>query len=237
MKLIPDGVVDMSFADLPYGTTRCACDSRIDLDYFWRQNDRVLKRDGAALFTAQIPFSIILGASNLNNLKYGMIWEKSQATGHLNAKRQPMRAHEDVLVFYREAPAYFPQKTHGHPRKVSSAAHKERTASNQSPLYGASADFKDYDSTERYPRSVLRFASDKQHCALHPLQKPVGLLEYLILTYTRPGEIVLDPSMGSATTAIACLRTGRRFIGIELDKDFFAIAQKRVQEELILMGS
>ena len=140
-----------------------------------------------------------------------------------------MRAHENICVFYKKQPTYNFQKTFGHKRKVSLAVHKQNTEKNQTEIYNKADKFSDYDTTERYPRSVLLFKSDKQKCSLHPTQKPVALIEYLIKTYTNEGELVLDNAMGSGTTGIACLNTNRRFIGIEKDDKYFEIASNRIK--------
>lgn len=220
---LQDGSVDMVLADLPYGTTRCAWDSHLPLEALWKAYRRICS--GPVVLFAQSPFDKVLGASNLRQLRYEWIWEKTHPTGHLNAKKMPMKAHENVLVFYEQQPTYNPIKTTGHVRKTAT---KRR---DLTPVYGAQ-NFKPiaYDSTERYPRSVLTFASDKQRSKLHPTQKPVALCEYLIRTYSNPGDLVLDNCMGSGTTGVACANTGRRFIGIEKDPAFFAVAQQRLQQ-------
>lgn len=213
--------VDLVLADLPYGTTRCAWDSQIPLEPLWREYRRVCR--GAVLLFAQTPFDKVLGASNLRDLRYEWIWEKTNATGHLNAKKMPMKAHENVLVFYRRQPTYNPQITTGHIRKTAAKW------GDGSPVYGRQVlDGKVYDSTERYPRSVQVFASDKQRSKLHPTQKPLALCEYLIRTYSNPGDTVLDNCMGSGTTGLACMNEGRSFIGIESDPVSFATAQSRL---------
>jgi DNA modification methylase len=221
LPTIPAASVHLILADLPYGTTRCAWDSRIDLQRLWPELRRVC--NGAIVLFAQTPFDKVLGASNLSMLRYEWIWEKTHPTGHLNAKRAPMKAHENALVFYEKAPTYNPIKTSGHVRKT---AVKRR---DSTPVYGAQ-DFTalPYDSTERYPRSVLEFASDKQRNNLHPTQKPVALCEYLIRTYSNPGDTVLDFCMGSGTTGAACDATGRGFIGIENNEAYFNIAAARL---------
>lgn len=222
MKQLPHASVDMILCDLPYGTTRNKWDSVLPLDALWREYRRVCR--GAIVLTAQTPFDKVLGASNLEMLRYEWIWQKTHPTGHLNAKRAPMKAHENVLVFYEKQPTYNPQMTHGHKRKTAVKRQDE------SPVYGRQ-DFDPlaYDSTSRYPRSVLTFPSDKQRSNLHPTQKPVALMEYLIRTYTNPGDTVLDNCMGSGTTGVACKNTGRRFIGMEMDDNYFQIAQKRIE--------
>lgn len=213
------GCCQMILADMPYGTTRCAWDALIPLEPLWPELRRVCT--GAILLFAQTPFDKVLGASNLADLRYEWIWEKTHPTGHLNANRAPMKAHENVLVFYQRQPTYNPIKTAGHARKTA-------TSIDHSPLYGVQT-ATSYDSTERFPRSVQVFASDKQRSKLHRTQKPVALLEYLIRTYTNPGDTVLDFCMGSGSTGAACLNSGRSFIGIEKDPTIFAIAQRRLQ--------
>lgn len=227
MKDIPDGSINMILCDLPYGTTQNKWDSIINLPKLWESYERIIKDNGAIVLTAQTPFDKVLGASNLKILKYEWIWEKTQATGHLNAKKMPMKAHENILVFYKNPPIYNPQKTSGHERKVSTASHK--IGSNKSDNYG-DYEWTSYDSTDRYPRSVLIFPTDKQKTALHPTQKPVALFEYLIKTYTNEGDTVLDNCAGSFTTAIACLNTNRNYICIEKEKKYFEIGEKRITD-------
>jgi len=221
MQRIPDQSVEMVLCDLPYGTTRCAWDTPIDLQTLWPEYWRICS--GAVVLFAQTPFDKVLGASCLPALRYEWIWEKTHPTGHLNAKRAPMKAHENILVFYRRMPTYNPIKTTGHVRK---SAIKRR---DQTPVYGKQ-EFASlaYDSTERFPRSVQVFASDKQTSKLHRTQKPLALCEYLVRTYTNPGDTVLDNCMGSGTTGAACANTGRQFIGIESDPAIFAVAQSRL---------
>lgn len=226
MHEIEDASVDMILCDLPYETTRNEWDFEVHLPALWKHYKRICR--GAIVLTAQTPFDKTLGASNLRMLRYEWIWEKGNATGHMNAKKMPMKAHENVLVFYDRLPTYNPQKTFGHPRKVSNQ--KDRTA-DRSTNYGKQKGIDSYDSTERYPRSVIFFSSDKQRSKLHPTQKPVDLMEYFIRTYTNPGDVVLDNCMGSGTTGVACLKTGRQFIGIEKDPGFFSIAQQRLAAE------
>lgn len=221
---IPDNSVDLICCDLPYGTTRCKWDTTLDLGALWWHYKRVAKSNCAILLFAQTPFDKVLGVSNLQMLKYEIIWEKPSATGHLNAKKMPMKAHENILVFYENLPNYNPQKTSGHERKT---AHKRVTLN--SDIYNDNTAATDYDSTERYPRSIQVFSSDKQTCRLHPTQKPVALIEYLVKTYTNEGDTVLDNCMGSGTTGVACKKLGRDFIGIELDGDYFETAKARIE--------
>ena len=218
MKDIPDGSVDLILTDPPFGTTKCSWDSVIPFEPMWNELKRIIKPNGAiALFSAQ-PFTAVLACSNLKLFRYEWIWEKQNATGFLNAKKQPLRSHENILIFYKSQPTYNPQKTFGHERKTA----KKKVISSEH--YGKQLSVKDYDSTERYPRSVQVFSSDKQKQALHPTQKPVSLCEYFIRTYTNVSETVLDNTMGSGTTGVACVNTGRGFIGIEKEEKYFNVA-------------
>lgn len=228
MKDIKDKSIDMILCDLPYGTTRCKWDSVINLNNLWEQYCRIIKDNGAIVLFAQTPFDKVLGASNLEMLKYEWIWEKTQATGHLNANKMPMKAHENILVFYKKLPVYNPQKTIGH-APVNTYT-KYIATQNNSELYGAlSKEISGGGNTERYPRSIQIFSSDKQKEHLHPTQKPIKLLEYLIKTYTNEGEIVLDNCIGSGSTAVASINTNRNFIGIEKEVKYYEIAIKRLK--------
>lgn len=217
MKRIPDKSVDMILCDLPYGTTRNKWDSIIPLEPLWEQYNRVIKDNGAIVLTAQTPFDKVLGMSNLNNLKYEWIWEKPQGTGHLNAKKMPLKNHENILVFYKKLPEYNPQMRIGTPYTQKSG----RPSSN----YGEQVRVVTENNGFRYPLSVLKFNPEK---GLHPTQKPVHMFEYLIKTYTNENGIVLDNAIGSGTTAIACMNTNRNFIGFELDETYFNIANERI---------
>lgn len=224
---LPDGSVDLVLCDLPYGTTRNKWDCPLDLDWLWGQYKRVCK--GAVVLTAQCPFDKVLGASNLPMLRHEWIWEKTEATGHMNAKRAPMKAHENVLVFGKGRITYNPQKTAGHARKTSRADRAKNPSSN----YGAQRGTSFYDSTERYPRSVITFPTDKQRLNLHPTQKPLALMEYLVRTYSNEGDVALDNCMGSGTTGVAALRNGRDFIGVEKDSAMFEVAANRIRDQEI----
>ena len=223
---IEEKSIDLIFVDLPYNTTNCKWDVEVDLEKFWKESKRVLKDNGVVIATAQIPFSIKLGMSNLKDLKYEWIWEKSSATGHLNAKKMPMKAHENVLVFYKNPPVYNYQKTDGHERKVSKAEHKINC--KESDVYNKGQKLTTYDSTERYPRSVLKFASDKQKSKFHPTQKPLALMEYFVKTYSNEGDTILDNTAGSGTTGIACINTNRNYILIEKEKEYVDIINERI---------
>lgn len=222
LPTVSDNYVDMLLVDLPYGTTQNKWDSCLPLSLLWVQYLRIVKPRGALVFTAQSPFDKVLGASNLNILKYEWIWEKTKATGHLNAKKQPMKAHENILVFYREQCTYNPQKTAGVPYVGAGGASKKDNYGDFQAVREGSVD------GSRYPRSVLKFPHESK--PLHPTAKPVPLMEYLILTYTNKGDRVLDSCMGSGTTGVACVRTGRDFLGIEQDQKYFEIAKSRIDE-------
>ena len=229
MKEIPSGSVDLVLVDLPYGTTQNKWDSVIDLGEMWKQLKRICSDTTPKIMFAQTPFDKVLGCSNLKELKYEWIWEKTTATGHLNAKKAPMKAHENILVFYKKLPTYNPQKTQGHVRKTSTA---DRSRLN-GECYGTQEGVTVYDSTDRYPRSVQVFSTDKQRIALHPTQKPIALMEYLIKTYSNEGETVLDFTFGSCSTGVAALNTNRRFIGVEMEEKYFDIGVNRMQESIM----
>lgn len=225
MKNIPDKNIDMILCDLPYGTTQNRWDIVIPFVPLWGQYNRIIKDNGAiALFGSGL-FSAELMESNKKMWRYNLIWEKTQPTGFLNANKMPLRNHEDILIFYKKLPTYNPQKTGGHKRKISTAQQKANCRKTEN--YG---DHKlcSYDSTERFPCSVIKFPKDIQTSALHPTQKPVALLEYLIKTYTNEGDTVLDNCMGSGSTGVACVNTNRNFIGMELDESYFQIAKERI---------
>ena len=226
MQEIPDQSLDMILCDLPYGVTaKNHWDSVIPFEPLWEQYRRIIKPNGCIALFARGMFMSKLMMSASDIWRYNLIWQKTSPTGFLNANRMPLRSHEEICIFYKKLPTYNPQKLSGQPRKVSTAHnHKD---SKKSTDYG-DYNFSTYDSTERYPTSVLTFASDKQKCALHPTQKPVSLCEYLIKTYTNEGDIVLDNCMGSGTTGIAAQNLNRNFIGIELDKSYYQIALERI---------
>ena len=221
MKRIPDKSVDMILADLPYGTTRNKWDSIIPLDSLWEQYNRVIKDNGAIVLTAQTPFDKVLGVSNLKCLKYEWIWQKTEATGFLNAKKMPLKNHENVLVFYKKQPTYNPQFTVGKP-------YSYKKDSISSDNYGDSKGTAlIVNDGSRHPLTVQIFKKDK---GLHPTQKPVALFEYLIQTYTNEQDTVLDNVMGLGTTAIAAINTGRNFIGFEMDENYHKLANERIEQ-------
>ncbi len=218
---ISDASVDMILTDLPYGTTACSWDSIIPLDKLWEQYNRVVKENAAMVFTASQPFTTILASSNIKNFRYEWIWQKPQGTNPMNAKIMPLKSHENILVFYKTKPTYNPQMTKGTPY----GGFKSET-STIGEVYGrAKSVHRDNPEGTRYPKTILSF---KQEKGLHPTQKPVPLMEYLIKTYTNEGDVVLDSTMGSGTTGVACLNTSRKFIGIEKDPIYFQKAQERI---------
>ncbi len=229
MKLIDDATIDLIICDLPYGVTKNKWDSVIDLKVLWGEYERVIKTNGAIILFGQDKFSARLMLSNEKLHRYNLIWQKTTPTGHLNAKKMPLRSHEDILVFYKKLPTYNPQKTTGHKRKVSTAQHKR--GSKKTTNYGEHG-LTTYDSTERYPKSVLKFATDKQKVALHPTQKPLALMEYLIATYSNEGEIVLDNCAGSGTTGLAAKNLNRNYIMIENNETYYKTCINRVGENI-----
>ena len=219
MKDIPDGSVDLVLTDPPYGTTACKWDSVIPLDKLWEQYERIIKDTGAIVLFSQMPFAAELTHSNLKLFKYEWIWEKDNGTGFLNAKKMPLKKHENILVFYKKLPTYNPQMRTGFkPYKCKQGRH--------STNYGAYEQGHITESNgERYPIDIIEFKKDT---GLHPTQKPVALLEYLIKTYTNENETVLDNCMGSGSTGVASINTNRNFIGIELDEKYYKIACERI---------
>jgi site-specific DNA-methyltransferase (adenine-specific) len=209
------------------GTTKNKWDSIIPLDKLWEQYNRIIKDNGAMVFTGQGLFSANLIKSNERYYRYTLIWEKTKAGGFLNAKRMPLQAHEDILVFYKKLPTYSPQMIEGKPYTKKSVTNGDGKNYGKFDRVGTI----NINSGTRYPRSVIKFSNDN-HGSLHPTQKPVALLEYLIKTYTLEGETVLDNCMGSGSTGVACLNTNRQFIGIEKDDKYFEIAKKRIEDHL-----
>lgn len=232
MKRIPTGSIDLILCDLPYGTSACKWDAVIPFEDLWREYERIIKDSGAIVLFGSEPFSSALRMSNPRLYKYDWKWEKPSGANFLNFKYQPAKVHEDIMVFGKQAVsyskkgnmAYFPQMEKGEPYSQRSGKQKNErhNATVRSPIKQV---FSNNEGT-RYPRSIIKFKLDKEK--LHPTQKPVALLEYLIKTYTEPGETVLDNCMGSGSTAIACINTGRHFIGFEKDPQFFQISTDRV---------
>ena len=226
MKEIPDGSVDLILTDCPYGTVQCSWDSVIPFEPMWEQLKRIIKPNGAIVLFGSEPFSSALRMSNIKQYKYDWVWEKSKATGFLNSKKQPLRSHEIVSVFYDKQPTYSPQMQLSEP--YNKGVRKQQT---EDDVYGSfnQVEVKN-DTGLRYPRSVQYFKTAEHEGGYHKSQKPVALLEYLIKTYTNENETVLDFTFGSCSTGIACLNTNRKFIGIELDDNYFDIGANRMKE-------
>lgn len=226
MKQIPDKSIDMVLCDLPYGTTtKNKWDSVIPFEPLWNEYNRVSKENSAILLFGQPPFSSLLISSNLKMFRYELIWKKSLAQGFLNANKMPLRATENISVFYKKTPVYNPQKTKGKP--YNKGIRKANCTTN----YG---DFGETvaknEKGDRFPTNVLSFSNGNHKNIHHPTEKPTDLLEYLIKTYTNMGGVVLDNTMGSGSTGVACVNTGRSFIGIEKDDHYFEIAKKRIEQ-------
>ena len=225
MKEIPDGSVDLVLTDPPYGTTACKWDSVIDFGLMWLQLKRIIKPNGAIVLFGAEPFSSLLRCSNIKEFKYDWVWEKSKATGFLNSKRQPLRAHEIISVFYSKPPTYTPQMTEG--VAYNKGIRKEQT---QNDVYGSFDQVEVKSDGLRFPRSVQYFKTAESEGGFHKTQKPAALLEYLIKTYTNDGETVLDFTMGSGSTGVAAKNLDLKFIGIELDENYFNIAKERIEK-------
>lgn len=223
MEQIPDNYIDMVLVDLPYGTTQNKWDSIIPLDKLWREYHRIVKENGAMVFTASGLFTAQLMMSNPSEYKYKYVWEKSKATNFLNSKRQPLRKHEDVLVFYKKQPTYHPQMTKGE-------AYSKGIRKNQ--VTGSYGEFEPVlvkSEGLRYPVDVLYFkTAESEGVVTHPTQKPVELAKYLIRTFSNPGDIVLDNTSGSGSFLVAALEEGRNFIGIEKNKDVALFKNKSI---------
>jgi DNA modification methylase len=227
MGEIPDGSVDLIAADLPFGVTRCRWDSVIPLEPLWAHYRRVLKTDGAVALNAVQPFTSMLVMSNRRWFRYPLVWDKTTTTGYLDSKRRPLRVHEDLVVFAPKRTTYHPQKWKG------PANHGGRPKADMvCAIHGAHAVVSPDKSGDKYPRSILRFPAVSSTARVHPTQKPVILFEYLLKTYSNPGDLVLDNAMGSGTTLIAAINTGRRAIGIERDPAIFAVAERRIADHL-----
>jgi len=226
MQGIPDGSVDMVCTDPPYGTTDCKWDSVIPFEPMWAQLKRIVKPNGAIVLMASQPFTSALVMSNVKMFKYCWVWEKTMASNFAQCKKAPFKKHEDICVFYKRQPLYNPQMQSGK-AYVDARCNGSRAASVGSlkTVIRSSID----NNGTRYPSSVQKF-SNGNNGNVHPTQKPVALMEYLIKTYTNPGETVLDFTCGSGTTGVAAANTSRKFIGIERDPDYFTIAQARIRK-------
>lgn len=228
MQGFPDKSIDMILCDLPYGTTACSWDTIIPFKALWERYERIIKDNGAIVLTASMPFTAALVMSNPKLFKYEWVWQKTHPKGHLNAKKMPMKAHENILVFYKKLPTYNPIKTTGHKRKVAKVNYTKESDGNS--VYGRENRNTSYDSTERYPLTVQIFSNADQSNPLHPTQKPVALFEYLIKTYTNEGDIVLDNCAGSGTTGVACDNTNRDCILIEKEAKYCNVIRERIKD-------
>ncbi len=221
---IESGSVDMILCDLPYGTTQCKWDSILPLDKLWKEYNRIIKKNGAIVLFSSQPFTSILINSNIKNFKYTWVWEKSKATNYLNAKKQPLRASEDICVFYQKQPTYNPQMTEGKP-------YNKGTALRETEVYGSQVAVEVKSDGARYPRNVIYFkTAESEGKVVHPTQKPLALLEYLIQTYSNEGEIILDNTAGSFSTAIAATKLNRNWIGIEQEEKYCKIGLERLEK-------
>ncbi len=246
MKDIPDNSIDLILCDPPYGTTHCEWDKRIPFEPLWKQYNRIIKDNGAILLFSSQPFSTDLINSNRKLFRYEIIWEKTMRTGFYNAKKMPLRIHENILVFYRHLPTYNPQKYKLSEEYINKhlvpigGKRKNSDYKKVGKAWGgvskeAAENYIYTDTGERYPTDVIKFSNwngtlfgDKRKTVKHPTAKPVPLLEYLIKTYTNEGDTVLDNCMGSGSTGVACVNLNRNFIGFELREDFFEIAKNRI---------
>lgn len=230
MKDIPDESIDMILCDLPYGTTQNKSDIIIPFDKLWNSYERIIKDNGAIVLFAQGVFYVDLINSNRKLFRYDLIWDKVLTSGFLNAKRMPLRQHEQIAVFYKKLPKYNPQFTSGKPLHSKGKTYKDKPIVNQNYGVFHTADDSRAGSTEKYPTSILKFQKPHPSISVHRTQKSVELLEWLINTYTDEGETVLDNCMGSGSTGVACVNENRNFIGYELNEEYFNIAQNRLRE-------
>ena len=236
MKQIPDKSVDMILCDLPYGITACKWDSIIPFDKLWEQYKRIVKDNGAIALFGSEPFSTKLRASNLSMFRYDIVWDKTRGSNFANARKQPMKSHEIISIFYKHLPRYNPQFWYAKPYKTTTKVRSKEIEG----LRGRGSVATICTSTisedgRRYPLSIVSFPRDGSR--IHPTQKPVALCEYLIKTYTNEGETVLDNCMGSGTTGVACVNTDRNFIGIELDDHYFEVATERINQAQLSKSS
>ena len=226
MKDIPNGSIDMILADLPYGTTQNKWDVIIPLDKLWEQYERIIKDNGMICLTSAEPFTSTLITSNKKLFKYDLIWDKKLSSGFLNAKRMPLRRHEQILCFYKKLPIYNPEMvTRGKVRKKGITTETGKHTSNYGKFENSVV-----ENNEYYPTSIIEVSNANRKDKLHPTEKPLELFEYLIKTYTNENDLVLDNTAGSGTTAIACLKTNRQFIVMEKEQKYYDIILKRVED-------
>jgi site-specific DNA-methyltransferase (adenine-specific) len=238
MKDLPDKSIDAIITDPPYGTTTCKWDSVIPFDKMWKQLNRIIKPNGAILLFGQEPFSSFLRCSNINNYRYDWIWDKVSTTNFANAKKMPLSCYEVISVFYKSLPTYNPQMTDAKSDRIRPISKpKENTSETNKQASGKTRQYSEnYDNTKRFPRKIIEVSCRLAECnslnRVHPTQKPELLMEYLIKTYTNDNEVVLDFTMGSGTTGVACVNTNRNFIGMELDDKYFEIAKERIEKAI-----
>lgn len=235
MNDIEDNSIDLILCDLPFQKTKNKWDKIIPFDDLWKQYKRIIKENGAIILFGQGNFYIDLVNSNRSQFRYDLVWDKQLTTGFLNSNRQPLRRHEQIAVFYKKQPTYNPIFTQGQPLHGKGIKYKTTNIKNQN--YG---DFKILDdyrkgTTNKYPTSIISIQKVHPSKTMHPTEKPIELLEYLIKTYTKKNEIVLDNCMGSGSTAVACINTGRGFIGIELDEKYYKCASNRIYNKIFFM--
>ena len=241
MKKIKDKSIDLILCDLPYGTTACSWDTVIPFKKLWKQYKRIIKDNGAIVLFGSEPFSSYLRMSNLKWYKYDWVWEKHKPSNFALARKQPMKYHENICVFYNKQANYYPQMIKRDSERVKQGQknNNKHTSVNKGELNSLKTiqdDFFKYNTDLKLPSTVLNFngvQSNSRDKTIHPTQKPVALLEYLIKTYTNENETVLDNTMGSGSTGVACINTKRNFIGIELEKKYYKIAKKRLEENTI----
>ena len=235
MKNIDDKTIDMILCDLPYGITKCTWDKTIPFKPLWEEYERIIKDNGAIVLFSKMPFTVDLIESNRKLFRYEIIWEKTQKTGFLNANKMPLSGHENILIFYKHLPTYNPQK---YQKITERYGGKRIKKDDRCVLYGHIKEQCYFDNGTRYPHDVIHFSNwngnlfgkKQRNATKHPTQKPIELLEYLIKTYTNEGDTVLDNCMGSGSTCVASINTGRNYIGIEKRKNFFDIAEERIMQ-------
>ena len=229
MKLIPDKSINAIICDLPYGTTACKWDTIIPFDKLWEQYNRIINTNGAIVLFGAEPFSSLLRTSNINGYKYEWVWVKSRPIGFLNVKKMPLKNTELISIFYNNQPTYNPQGVVKiNKKRINDNSKNGNNKTGLSGHNGGKMKGEYIQEYTNYPTQVLNFASER---GLHPTQKPVSLMEYLILTYSNYNDTILDNTFGSCTTGIACINTNRNFIGIENNMDYFNISLKRVEEK------
>lgn len=230
LPMIADKSVDAIITDLPYGVTQNKDDEALPLDKLWAQYERVIKSNGAIILFGQGLFFVDLINSNRKLFRYDLVWDKQLTSGFLNANRMPLRVHENIAVFYRKLPTYNPQYTEGNPLHSRGTSYLDKEHKNENYGKFKITDDSRKGSVQKYPKSILSFQKPHPSKAQHRTEKSTEMLEWLINTYTNENEIVLDNTMGSGTTGLACLRTNRQFIGIEKESTYYDIAVKRIED-------